>query len=98
MTASDACTSLLAVRVKPRSRRAGLLGRHGEGVKVAVRAAPERGQANQELVHVVAALLQVERSAVEIVSGATSQEKRLRVHGVSPEELQRRIDAALRSR
>jgi uncharacterized protein YggU (UPF0235/DUF167 family) len=34
---------------------------------------------------------------VEIVSGATSQEKRLRIHGVSWEELQRRIDAALRS-
>ena len=64
---------------------------------MAVRAAPERGQANQELVHVVATFLKLERSAVEIVSGATSQEKRLRIHGESREELQRRIDAALRS-
>ena len=86
---------LLAVRVKPRAKRAGLLGRHGDALKVAVRAAPERGHANEEVLVVVARALGLPTDALAIVSGAGSQSKRLRVSGLTSSELQTRIDAAL---
>jgi len=88
-------TVLLEIRVKPRAKRAGLLGRHGLALKVAVRAAPERGRANEELVRVLAEALDLPATAFVLVAGATSQDKRLRVSGVTAEELSRRIDAAL---
>jgi hypothetical protein len=84
---------ILTVRVKPRAKRAGLLGRHGDGIKVAVRAAPERGRANAELLELLAKVLNLDTSAVEVVSGATSQDKRVRV-SLTPTELQKRLDAA----
>ncbi len=86
---------ILTVRVKPRAKRAGLLGRHGGGIKVAVRAAPERGRANAELVELLVEVLKLDAGAVEVVSGATSQDKRVRVRGLTPRELQQRLDAAL---
>ena len=87
--------SVLLVRVKAQARRAGILGRHGAGIKVAVRAAPERGRANQELLQVLAAALGIEADALELVRGAASQDKHLCVHGLGESELERRLRAAL---
>jgi uncharacterized protein (TIGR00251 family) len=86
---------LLDIRVKPRAKRAGILGRHGSALKVAVRAAPERGRANAELVQVLAQALGLPAAAFELVAGATSQDKRVRVSGVTAEDLSHRIDAAV---
>ena len=87
--------ALLWVRVKPRAARSGLLGRHGAGIKVALRAVPERGKANAELLRLLAKLLQVPATALAIVSGEHAQDKRLRVTGIAPAELERRLAAAL---
>jgi uncharacterized protein (TIGR00251 family) len=85
----------LVVRVKPQARHAGIIGRYGRGIKVAVRAAPERGRANQELLQILAAALRVDPSQIELVRGATSQDKQVRVRGLDEPELQRRLQAAL---
>ena len=95
MKRDRALSVLLAVRVKPGAKRAGLLGWHGEALKVAVRAAPERGRANEELLGLLATSLAVPVSALEIASGATSREKRIQILGLEAGELRRRIDAAL---
>ena len=90
-----AMAPLLAVRVKPRAKRAGLLGWHGESLKVAVRAAPERGRANEELLDILSEALGLPSSALEIAAGATAQDKRVRVTGIDAAELRRRVAAAL---
>lgn len=95
MPAAKPPQASLQVRVKPRASRPGLVGRHGKGVKVAVRAAPERGQANEELLRVLAAALGVPVGSVEIVAGTTSQDKHLRIAGLDQEELERRLAACL---
>ena len=91
MTAARSRQASLSVRVKPRASRPGLVGRHGKGVKIAVRAAAERGQANEELLRTLATLLGVSPGSVEIVAGATSQDKHLRIDGLDQEELERRL-------
>lgn len=87
--------AILLLRVKPHAKRPGLVGWHGGALKLAVRAAPERGRANEEVLALVAAALGVNADAIELESGAASQDKRVRVHGLDAAEVRRRIDAAL---
>jgi hypothetical protein len=95
MNDSTPASVLLAVRVKPRAKRAALLGWHGGALKVAVRAAPERGHANDELLALLGRALGLPTDALRIVAGTGSPDKRLRISGLDAAELQRRIDAAL---
>lgn len=93
--ATEVPESILALRVKPHAKRAGLIGWHGDALKLAVRAAPERGRANDEVIAVLAAALGVSAGAIALETGAASQDKRVRVRGLDGVELRRRIDAAL---
>jgi hypothetical protein len=73
---------VLAVRVRPRAGRAEIRGWRPDGsLEVALRAAPEGGQANAELVALVARALGVTPEAVVIVRGATARTKLLRIAG-----------------
>ena len=64
-----------AVRVQPRSSRAGVEPA-GEGeYRVRVHSAPEDGKANAEVIELLAAHLGVPRSRVRIVRGAASRNK-----------------------
>jgi uncharacterized protein (TIGR00251 family) len=87
--------TVLVLRVKPRAKRAGLLGWHGDAIKIAVRAAPERGRANDEVIGLLAMVLDLPAGALRLETGAASQDKRVRIHGLEPGEVRRRLDAAL---
>ncbi len=55
----------------------------GEGeALVRVKAAPAKGQANEELIRVLANYFHVPRHAVVIISGASSPWKRVEINGV----------------
>jgi|BarGraNGADG00212_1021973.scaffolds.fasta_scaffold18185_3 uncharacterized protein (TIGR00251 family) len=72
-----------AVRVQPRSSRAGVDGVHGQALRVRVNAPPVEGAANEAVVEVLAKALGVAKRAVTIVSGATSRSKVVEVRGVT---------------
>ncbi|HYG78523.1 MAG TPA: DUF167 domain-containing protein [Planctomycetota bacterium] len=55
---------------------------HGNTLKVAVRAAPEKGKANAEIEEVLAAFFGVPQSQVAVISGQTSRNKRVQINGV----------------
>jgi uncharacterized protein len=84
----------LRLRVSPGSGRSAVVGRHGEGWKVRVAAAPERGRANDALVELLSRTLDVPRRSVQLVSGATARDKVVELAGVGPEEIDRRLAAA----
>ncbi len=65
----DGPTTRLRLRVGPGASRPGVVGRHGDGWKVRVAAAPENGKANAALVSLLARELDVAESDVEIVAG-----------------------------
>jgi uncharacterized protein len=87
-------TARLAVTVSPRARRSLLLGRHGQGWKASVAAAPERGRANDALVRLLAAALGVPIRSVRVVAGETSRRKTVEIDGLDPDEVDRRLAAA----
>ncbi|HEY66878.1 MAG TPA: YggU family protein [Thermoflexia bacterium] len=71
------------VRVLPRGRRNEVVGLHGEALKIRLTAPPERGKANRALCEFLAERLSAPLSDIEILSGHTSRQKRVRVAGVS---------------
>ncbi len=64
-------------------------------LKVAVTQAPDKGKANEAVADVMANQLELHRSQLQLISGATSRQKRFLVTGVSLDELQQRIEQLL---
>lgn len=86
----DGCT--FRVRVVPRSRRDEIVGLHGDALKLRLAAPPEKGKANQALTKFLGEWLGVPSSEVEILSGHTSRQKRVRVRGVSAGSIRSLLD------
>jgi uncharacterized protein (TIGR00251 family) len=86
---------VLNVHVQPGAGRTAVVGRHGAALKVRVAAAPERGRANEACAALLAEALGVREDQVELVSGATSREKRFRLSGVDVEGFHRLLEQVL---
>jgi uncharacterized protein len=80
------------LRVSPGARRTELAGRYGDGWKVRVSAAPERGRANEAVLDLLAEKLELPRLSLSIVSGHTAREKVVLMEGIGPEESERRLE------
>ena len=84
----------LRLHVVPGARRPGIVGRHGDGWKVRVAAAPERGAANQAVIRLLSGTLGLPARAVTVVSGHGSRDKTVLVTGAD----RARVEAALDGR
>jgi uncharacterized protein (TIGR00251 family) len=82
---------VLPVRAQPGARKAGVLGAQAGALKVAVTAPPEDGLANKALTELLRDALDLKRSQVELVGGATRRDKRFLIRGLVPAELQERL-------
>jgi uncharacterized protein len=82
------------LRVAPGASKPGVVGRHGDGWKLRVAAAPERGRANEAVLELLADTLAVPRANVALVSGAGSRNKIVELTGLEPEEIDRRLASA----
>ena len=80
-----------AVKVHPRARKNALTGELGDALKLSLTAPPAEGRANQACIEFFADLLKVPQSSVTIASGQTSRRKIIRVAGMSPEQVRRRM-------
>jgi uncharacterized protein (TIGR00251 family) len=67
----------------PNAAQSAVAGRLGDAWKIRLQAVPEDGKANKALVAFLAETLQLPRSAVTLVSGGASREKRVRVEGLA---------------
>ena len=82
---------ILPVRAQPGARKAGVLGEQAGALKIAVTAPPEDGRANKALTEALRELLGLKRSQVELLSGATSRDKRFVIRGMSKAELEKSL-------
>jgi uncharacterized protein (TIGR00251 family) len=80
-------TVVLRLHVRPGAGRTGVVGRHGDALKVSVAAPPDKGRANEAVLALVADVLGVGRSAVDLMAGPASRSKRVVVRGRTPEEV-----------
>lgn len=70
---------MVRLHVQPKASRSEVCGEHGEGesarLKIRVAAPPVDGAANEEVIRFLAKLLDIPRSSVHIVRGASSRAK-----------------------
>lgn len=77
----------LDILVQPRASRAKIGPMHDGRLKIAVTAPPVDGEANAAVIELVAKRLGIARSCVEVVAGAGSRRKTLRIDGVTEQQL-----------
>lgn len=70
---------LLSIWVQPGAKRSGVVGLHGDALKVAVRAKAVDGEANRAVCKLLAGLLGVAPSDLMIVRGQRSRSKQVLV-------------------
>lgn len=81
------------VKTFTRADEAELSGIEEDGsLKIRLTSSPNEGGINDELVQVLAKLLDVEPDQIEIVAGANSRNKLVSVEGISPTELEERLN------
>lgn len=76
---------ILRLKVQPRASRDELAEAMGDRLKIRITAPPAEGQANAHLVKFLARLFKVPQANVELLSGATGRDKRLRIR--APQQL-----------
>lgn len=85
---------IIPIRALPRARRTALDGVVDGALRVRLAAPPVEGAANKVLLQYLADVLGVPKRDLEIVSGEHGRHKLVRVHGLSGDEVRRRLVAA----
>ena len=89
------CGVTFAVRVQPRAPKSGVAGEVDGVLKIRLAAPPVEGQANEELIRLLAELFDTPRRRIAILSGQTSKNKVVSVSGISIDEAERVLAEAL---
>ena len=76
------------VLVQPRASRAKIGPRHDGRIKIAVTAPPVDGEANAAVIELLAKQLGIAKSAVEVIAGASSRRKTIRIAGVTATQIE----------
>jgi len=79
------------VLAHPGSKRDAILGERAGALRVAVTAAPEKGNANAAIQTVLAEAIACGRNQITLLSGETARRKRFLIEGIPPDELIRRL-------
>ncbi len=78
MEEKDDCL-ILNLRVVPRASKNAIQGRLGDALKVRIQAPPVEGKANAYLVKFLSKHWKIPRRDIEILSGETGRNKRIRI-------------------
>ena len=81
----------MRLRIIPRAPRNRVDGPLGDALKIRLQAPPVDGEANQALVRYLADRLEVSRSAIRLVAGATGRNKIVLVNSLSARQVQERL-------
>lgn len=93
MSPADSETTLLSVRVHPKSRKARHESDQDGVLHVWVTAAPAEGAANKAVLRYLSELLSLPVSGITLISGAASRSKRIRVQ-LAEEDVKSRLGSA----
>ena len=77
---------IIKVKVIPKSQKNQIVGFVKDYLKIKINALAEKGKANQELINFLAKILSVSKSSVTILSGHTSQIKKIQIDNISSKE------------
>lgn len=78
---------IIHIKVTPHASIDKIDGMGGGYLRVHIRGVPEKGKVNERLIEFLADQLGIRKSAISIESGETSRLKRIRIDGLTKEEL-----------
>lgn len=73
---------MIALKVIPKASRNEIVGWENDALKIKVTACPEKGLANAAVISLLAKSLKVAKGQIVLISGNTSQHKRVRLLGI----------------
>jgi len=85
-------SATFSVRIQPRASKNGVSRMQDGSLKIRLTAPPVDGAANEALVDFLSTTLSIGKSQVEIVSGHTSREKRIKIVGMSEADVTRLLN------
>ncbi|MFQ5862896.1 MAG: DUF167 domain-containing protein [Candidatus Brocadiales bacterium] len=80
---------VIPVRAQPGAKRDSIVGEWDGRLKIQVKAAPEKGKANEAIVKLLARSLGLQKSSVHVVSGESSRNKKVLVQGINLTKLEK---------
>lgn len=87
--------TVIPVVAQPGARRPGVLGERNGALRLAVSAPPDKGKANAALAALLAEVLGCKASAIVLLSGPTSRQKRFLISGLTPDDVLDRLKSSL---
>lgn len=78
----------IRIHIQPRASKTEVVGLHGEALKIRIAAPPVDGQANAELYRFLARQFGVPQQSVQVISGASSRQKRVFIKGRTLTEME----------
>jgi uncharacterized protein (TIGR00251 family) len=81
----------LPVRVHPGAKQNAITGTHDGSIKVSLITPPTDGRANAALIAFLSDRLNIPRAHIELLTGATSRTKMLRIAGLTSAEVEARL-------
>lgn len=80
-------TITLQLKVTPNGSKNEFLGWEGETLRVRIKGIPEKGRVNEELIAFLSQTFRIAKSQIEIKTGHTSRLKRVKLEGVTQEQI-----------
>jgi uncharacterized protein (TIGR00251 family) len=80
-----------AVSIMPRASRSEFAGEYNGALRVRIAAPPVEGAANRELIRLLAKTFKLPQDAIDIISGARSKSKIVRLRGADAAKLEQLI-------
>ena len=90
--------AILRVKAHPGARRNGITGTFDGALRIAVTQAPEKGKANSAIIQILADALKIGPKRIELLSGQTSNLKRMLVRGISAVDLLKQLYQILKDK
>lgn len=88
---NQAASLIVAVKTMPGASRTKIMGEYNTALKIAVQAPPENGKANEMLITFLSKTLGINKQNIKILSGETSQLKKIQIIGIEKECFLQRI-------
>ncbi len=85
---SDSADSfIIALHCQPGAKKTEVQGEHDGRLKLRLAAPPVEGKANEALIQWLSKTLEIRRTNIELLAGDLSRLKRVRVQGITAEQL-----------
>ena len=84
--ASENCF-IIALHCQPGAKKTEVQGEHDGRLKIRLAAPPIEGKANEALIQWLSKTLEIKRSQIELLAGDLSRLKRVKIAGITAEQL-----------